>query len=261
VRSLNQAGVGVGEFAIQSSAEPPAKPGNLLGTLVSVPIGAAAGAVLGLAVVTGLLVARRPVIDGGDAEEATGVPSLGTVTVPRTRRGRFAAPSDFTGLVPACRRLLGLTVPTVVLVSRHRDQGLRQQLSVALTRVLTRVDSIRFVGPAELRAAITSPGSAGPADGGVDGSDGDVRLTLIDSGEPLDLLQPPRTSATVLVVPVGIGSTALSSAVVEHLGGSAQARLLLVQRGRRRRGAPLPGEETSSQPPSQRRPEAVAGAR
>jgi hypothetical protein len=40
-------------------------------------------------------------------------------------------------------------------------------------------------------------------------------------------------TATVLVVPEGIGSAALRAAVVEHLGGSAEARLLLVKRGRR----------------------------
>jgi hypothetical protein len=40
----------------------------------------------------------------------------------------------------------------------------------------------------------------------------------------------------VLVVPEGISSAALRTAVVEHLGGSAEARILLFRTGPRSRG-------------------------
>jgi hypothetical protein len=59
-----------------------------------------------------------------------------------------------------------------------------------------------------------------------------TRLTVIDSSEPMDLVQPPHLTATVLVVKLGISGAALRAAVVEHLGGSAEARVLLVRRGR-----------------------------
>ena len=61
---------------------------------------------------------------------------------------------------------------------------------------------------------------------------------MVDSSDPLDLVQPPEWTAAVLVVPEGIGAAALRAAVVEHLGGSAEARLLLTKRGPRYRGQP-----------------------
>ena len=60
-------------------------------------------------------------------------------------------------------------------------------------------------------------------------------LTIVDSNDPLDLVQPPDLTAAVLVAREGISSSALRAAVVEHLGGSAEARVLLVKRGRRAR--------------------------
>jgi hypothetical protein len=84
-------------------------------------------------------------------------------------------------------------------------------------------------------------------DGGISDS-----LTLVDSSEPLDLVQPPQSTATVLVIPEGMGSNALRAAVVEHLGGSAEARLLLVRRGRRSRSEPAGSERTTDQPSKHR---------
>ena len=58
-------------------------------------------------------------------------------------------------------------------------------------------------------------------------------LVVIDSNDPLELVQPPELTAAVLVAREGISSAALRIAVLEHLGGSAEARVLLVKRGRR----------------------------
>lgn len=234
VDALNQGGVGVGSFSLQSPARVPVEAEDGLGTIYAVPVGLLAGLVLGLAAVSVLLVVRRPVIDGADAEEVAGVPSLGTVSLPGARRGELPAAADFAGLVPVCRRLLQLRTPIVVLVSRQREARARQQLSVALVEILGRVRDVHFVGPPELgraiaeRAAATSPLPAG------DGAHGDAdRLTFIDSGEPLDLVQPPEQTASILVVREGISSAALQTAVVEHLGGSAEPRILMIKRGRR----------------------------
>jgi hypothetical protein len=171
-------------------------------------------------------------------EEATGVPGLGTVAVPRTRRGEFARPDQFPGLVPACRRLLRLKTPTIVLVSGSREERLRGQTSVALAGVLMRVRAVRFTGRPELGEAVAEQTAAlHPDDGGNDAAEADSRpgLTVIDSNDPLDLVQPPDLTAAVLVAREGISSAALRAAVVEHLGGSAEARVLLVRRGRRAR--------------------------
>jgi capsular polysaccharide biosynthesis protein len=245
VTALNSAGVGVGSFTLQSPAQPPPVHGNSLGTFLAIPVGVVAGLVLGLAAVSTVLVARRPVIDGADAEDATGVLALGTVTVPRTRRGTFARPADFTGLVPVCRRLLALPTPIIVLASRAREEPVRKQLAMALVSVLRRVRDVRFLSPSDLQGMPAVPQDAAARQGrhGGGSHDDDAALTFVDSGEPLDLIQPPQLTTTVLVVREGIGTAALRAAVVEHLGGSAEARLLMVKRGRRARGESANGVE------------------
>jgi hypothetical protein len=76
---------------------------------------------------------------------------------------------------------------------------------------------------------------------------GRQRLTVIDSSEPMDLVHPPHLTATVLVVQRGISGAALRAAVVEHLGGSAEARVLLVKRGRRARSVYRPERATQEE--------------
>ena len=256
VQALNVPGVGVGAFQIQRPADPPAGGTSVLSALLATAVGTAAGIVLGLAAVSFLLVVRRPVLSDADVVEATGVPSLGTVTVPWTWRGRVPRPAEFSGLVPVCRRLLALPTPMVVIVSRHRQERLRRRVSIALASVLGRVRDVRYVGSqdahraievasASVAAAATGNGNGsanangnGTGNGAVHGNGrkrprtSRQRLTVIDSSEPMDLVQPPHLTTTVLVVKVGVSGAALRAAVVEHLGGSAEARVLLVRRGR-----------------------------
>ncbi len=236
LEALNAPGAGVGAFELLSPAEPPAAPGPALGQRLAIPLGIVTGIMLGLAAVSLLLAARRPVIDAAGVNDATGVAALGVVTVPRTRRGEFAQPDQFPGLIPVCRRLLRLRTPTIVLVSRAREERLRGQVSVALTSILMRVRDVRFTGPADLQEVVSERQAASGATPGrrdLSGTDGPTGLTVVDSNDPLDLVQPPELTAAVLVAPEGISSTALRAAVLEHLGGSAEARILLVKRGRR----------------------------
>ena len=246
LKALNIPGAGVGAFEKMSPAVSRGAPPRGLNRVLAIPVGLVTGIVLGLAAISLLLAARRPVIDAAGVEEATGVTALGTVTVPRARRGRFARPDQFPGLVPVCRRLLRLETPTVVLVSRSRDRRLRAQVSVALTGILMRVREVAFTGPPELREGVEQAREALGPDAGrhsVPGANGRAGLTVIDSADPLDLVQPPELTAAVLVAREGISSAALRAAVVEHLGGSAKARVVLVRRGRliRRPSTPPPG--------------------
>jgi capsular polysaccharide biosynthesis protein len=255
VQALNVPGVGVGAFQIQRSATPPSAKGSAVDTVVAGAIGTAAGIVLGLAAVSFLLIVRRPVISDADVLEATGVPSLGTVTIPWTRRGRVARPAEFSGLVPVCRRLLALPTPTLVIVSRPRQERVRQKLSTALASVLGRVRDVRYVSSEDARRTIEATPAATANAGRNDNGNGNgrkrarpagrQRLTVIDSSEPMDLVQPPHLTATVLVARRGISGAALRAAVVEHLGGSAEARVLLVKRGRRARSVYRPEPATS----------------
>jgi capsular polysaccharide biosynthesis protein len=241
LQALNVPGAGVGAFQLMSEAEPHAAPAKGLKRMIAFPVGIASGLVLGLAAISLLLAARRPVIDAAGVEEATGVTGLGTVTVPRTAQGQFARPDQFPGLIPVCRRLLRLETPTVVLVSRARERRLRAQVSVALAGILMRVREVAFTGPPDLREAVEvartalGPDAARRSVPGGGGGDGRAGLTVIDSADPLDLVQPPELTAAVLVAQEGISSAALRAAVVENLGGSAKARVLLVKRGRRAR--------------------------
>jgi capsular polysaccharide biosynthesis protein len=261
VEALNAAGATVGEFALQSEAEVPHKPGTGLGTVFAAPVGLVAGAVLGLALIAALLVFRRPVIEGADAEEATGVLSLGTVTVPRTRRSRFAPAEDFGGLVPVCRRLLALPTPTVVMVSRPRESWIRTHLTVAMAKVLGLIADIRVVGGQDVESMVADSVTVeaeNPVSGTRPGNG--PRLTLVDGSDLPTLVHPPLTTATVLVVPEGIGGAALRAAVVEHLGGSAEARLLMVRRGRRRKGLRVPAGRPAHRM-AERQPAAAADGR
>jgi hypothetical protein len=241
VDALNVPGVGVGQFALMSPATPPAGTGTHLSTTIAIPVGVLTGFVLGLAAVSLLLAVRRPVIDGAGVEEATGVPARGVVTVPRTRRGRFARPDQFPGLIPVCRRVLRLEMPTIVLVSRAGEQRLRGQLSVALTSVLMRVRDVQFTGPDDLRRAVEERRAELDPDATRSIRDDHWDLTIVDSTDPLELVQPPELTAAVLVAREGVSSAALRDAVLEHLGGSAKARVLLVKRSRRaRKGRSVP---------------------
>jgi capsular polysaccharide biosynthesis protein len=230
--ALNAPGSGVGTFILQSPATPPAGNDKGLNVLVAVPIGLGAGLILGLAAVSALLVARRPVVSSVDAEELTGISALGTVTVPRSLRGQIVAPQYIAGLAPVCRRLLALPTPTLLLVSQPRHAPMRRQLSTALTVVLRRVRDVRFLGPDSLQDAVAGH-AASDRWSDQDYVGDQTPMTVVDSNEALDLIQPPESTTTILVVPEGIGSAALHSAVVEHLGGSAESRLIMARYGRR----------------------------
>jgi capsular polysaccharide biosynthesis protein len=259
IQALNAPGVGVGSFMLQSPAEPPAHTNGPLSKALAIPVGLVAGMVLGLALVSGLLVARRPVMDTAGVEETTGVPALGTVIIPRTRRGHFARPDQFAGLVPVCRGLLRLPTSTVVLLSRRRDANLRQRLSVAVATVLMRVRAVTFVGPDDLKSQTGAGENAWRhnASAATDSPD-EEWLTFVDGSDPLDLVYPPESTATVLVVRQGISSSALRAAVVELLGGSAEARVVLVKHGRPIRGTT---KQPAAAPPTPRPAAALADGR
>ncbi len=119
-------------------------------------------------------------------------------------------------------------------------------LAVGLVGMLRLAGRIQFVGPSHL--AGTGAEGAEVADG-PNGRrpNGAPRLTVVDGGDLISLVQPPESTATVLVVREGISSSALRAAVVEHLGGSAEARLLLVKHGHRTRGQELTDPDVPDQ--------------
>jgi hypothetical protein len=110
-------------------------------------------------------------------------------------------------------------------------------VSLALASVLMRIREVNFTGEPDLREMADARRAVLDVQSGADRlGPRPPQVTLVDSSEPLDLIQPPQATATVLVVREGVSSSALRAAVVENLGGAAEARVLLVKRGRRSRG-------------------------
>ena len=146
-------------------------------------------------------------IDRAASRRSPACPAWAPLTVPRVRRGRVAPPDKFPGLVPVCRRLLRLGTPTVVVVSPAREERIRRQVSVALAGALTRVRPLQFTGPTELREAVAEHQAALRPDDlqrNPSEANGVPTLTIVDSNDPLDLVQPPDLTAAVLVAREGI---------------------------------------------------------
>ncbi|MDP8930356.1 MAG: hypothetical protein M3O70_17760 [Actinomycetota bacterium] len=235
--ALNVPGEGVGAFTVLAQAVPQPESAEATdGLAYAIPVGLTAGTLLGSAAVAMLLVLRRPVLEAADAEQATGVPTIGGVTVPRTRQREFPPAQEIIGVIPLCRGVLAMSSRAVLLVGVEESTVERRQLAVAMAAVFSRVRKVRFIAEPDLHAALEAQLGgedrlAPPPD--VDQDERINELTLVDVSNPLDLAKPLESSTTILVVPAGIATAALRSAVIEHLGGGGDARLLLVRRGAR----------------------------
>lgn len=245
VGALNAPGPEVGIFEVQSKAVLPAAPTSPLASLtVVVPVSLGAGLALGLAIVTALLIIRRPVIEGSDAQRATGLPLFGTVSLPGTP-GNDVLPGidDISGLVQVCRNLLALRPHTIVVVNAGADDEDRRRISIPMAAVLGSARPVRFVSTPEVRARANTyighyrrpqpfPRNAGGEEPTV--------LTVIDGEHSVDMLGLFGAGTTVLIVPSGISLQDLRSAAAEHLAGERDAGIVLVRDGGRRWGAMAP---------------------
>lgn len=252
VDRLNLSGEGVGSFELQSRARPPARSVQELPAAVVVALGLAAGAIMGLAAVSLLLIVRRPVLDAADAAETTGIPVMGTISLPRVRTGRNPALTDIGGLIPVCRRLLALRPQVIVLTNAGRSARQRHQIYLGLAGVLGQVRAVRL---------LTEPSQSDPTsdvDPGAGSMHVDERaaaITLVEGPGPFDA-DPSIASAAVLLVPEGIAEHALRSAVARHLGGPGSDRLLML----RRAGVVSAENATPSSQPPQRTATSALGA-
>lgn len=247
VEALNAPGEGVGAFAIQNPAVPPTRPvANIAGPAATLPVGLAAGVLLGFAAVSVVLVLRRPVLEAADAERATGVSVLGTLTLPHGGE-EFPPATEVVGIVSVGRRLLALGVPRVQVVAAGRAETIRRQVTVTLAAALSHAAKVRFVASPDLRVAAGLPTSddntveatvALRINGGGGGTG--RTITIVDVADPLDTGPPFAGTITVLLVERGMPLAALQSAVAEHLGGGP-ARLVLLRHGARGR----PGRDQS----------------
>ena len=235
IEQLNLAGEGVGRFVVQSLAEPPMGPEDqLASTPVALAVGIAAGLLTGLAAISLMLMARRPVLDAADAEKVTGVTVLGTVTMPRLRAQHVVADSDVAGLVPVCRRLLAMHPRVILLMAVPGSEAVRGQLTSTLADVLGRVRVVRVVTPPEERevAGAYFGDEAPPASrlAVPDPGDHSSEITLVDGPHPVDVMASAESSMVILLAEQGVAERRLRSAVDEHLSGDSSDRLLIVNR-------------------------------
>lgn len=247
VEQLNAPGEGVGLFTLQSRAAPPPEPAQRYdGLVVALPIAFVAGIILGLAVVAGVLLVRRPVLDADGAVEATGVPVLGTVSLPRTRDDDYPPHAEIPGIVPVCRRLLMAGAHTVVLVGPAGTAAQRGRLIVAMAHVLNLIRRVHLVVDADLALAAHKCADDGFS-ASTEARAGDPReLVLMDGSRPLDPAQLARETVMVLVVMTGTSTSTLRQAVVKYLGATDAGCLLVMHEHRSRRGDPPVGTPSPS---------------
>lgn len=235
VRQLNRAGTGVGTFAQQGDAPVPVEPDDVLRAGPhAVALGVAGGLILGLGLVTLLLVARRPVLEG--AERAGGLPVVGTVTIPPSSRRMSARAESVRGLAPLCRGVLDSNARAVLFTGPPALEPERTFLAAAVAVALGRVTSVGYFADRapgrEYAIRRQYDGVAWVPD--ADADDASPAITVVDGVKPLDLIVVEPDTATLLIVPVGLGLSQLRALIADC--ADARASLVLVHLpGSRRR--------------------------
>jgi hypothetical protein len=207
VLELNQAGEGVGNFAIQDRATVPDRPEDDATSLVSsAGLVLACGLVAGLGLVGLRLTLRSPVIDGLEAAATAGAPLLGVVRM--RRRGRVKPAGSLAGFNAVSRRLLP-TPGEVALVGTGGDRGTSDKLAVHLAELVGRRFPCRLVRPLE---PARQPGDAPDAEAGA--------AVISLSGEDVDA--PQYLSGwvrPVLVVAEGTPRSVVGRVAAQFLPG------------------------------------------
>lgn len=231
---LNQTSDAVGYYIVLNAAEPPvsAQPRFAGGTL-ALAIGLLGGLIVGLALVTLLVVVRRPVLDPTAVEGVTSAPVLGRITLPRG--GGEVREHDAQGVAGLCRRLLASPSSVILLVSPRSAVSLRHRLTPVLTALLghsRRVLAGRG-GDQDLatqwRQGVRRSGHKLRSAGGPGMRK--FELALVDGPTADERINRPDSSLMVLVVPEGIGLTALRKAADEYLDGGPTGVVLVRERG------------------------------
>ena len=204
-KQLNQSGPGVGSFTVQADASTPKETGARLRALpYQRAIGLLAGLALGLSVVGFILVLRQPVIGAEEAAQVTGTPVFATVAMRRSPRWKRVTVDGALGLVPLCRRLVGLGATTVLVVGPPRKQIETQRIIAAMSAVLD-------------RARLPRP------------------LMLVDDVYLPDWSADPTKTATLLVVFQGSSAASVRALVSDYAAASLSGLILVRTHGARLR--------------------------
>jgi capsular polysaccharide biosynthesis protein len=204
-KQLNASGPGVGSFTVQANASTPKQTAVRLRALpYQRAVGLLAGLALGLSIVAFILVVRQPVIGAEDAVEVGGTPVFGTVVMRRRPRWKRATVEGAVGLVPLCRRLIGVGATRVLVVGPPRRQIETQRIIAAMSAILDQADLPR-------------------------------PLTIVDDVYLPDWLADPATTATLLVVFQGSSAASVRAVVTDYAAASLAGLVFVRTRGPRLR--------------------------
>lgn len=216
VVELNKYNGSVGTFAVQDTAQTPARPlPKLLGGKLAMVVGLLAGLVAGLGLVGLLVAVRRPVVGSSAAQTATGLPVMGRLQL--RRRGGTLEGRSVLAMRALCRRLLAAD-QDVVLVAGSRKAEV-DQVCANLTTMLA---SARIVGSSQ--TSETKAGGGKRALGRV----AIPEIVAVDPSSPdLWVERPGSRALTLLLVPEGIRSSSLHRMVDQYASGSQSALALI----------------------------------
>jgi hypothetical protein len=135
---LNKYSLAVAPFQFQHHAVLAKKVPKVAGGSASVALGLIAGLLAGVALVGLILVVRRPVVDASTAQDVTGSPVIGRITLPR-----HGPPSgvDDRGIGLLCRRLLATPASTIHVVAPNHGQA--RLLATSMTEAFGQMRSAR----------------------------------------------------------------------------------------------------------------------
>ncbi len=219
VYELNKYSLSVSTFAVTHKAVVSSKPtSKIAGGYLSIAVGLVAGLVAGIGAVALLLVLRRPVVDSAAAEDATGVPVLGRVRLPRS--GGELDASDLMGIGLLCRRILSAGHKVVYVAGPARVQV--EQLSASMTEFMERVQSTAHEQASTNGASPDGAGSTGSAR---------IADIVVLNGPSLEQWArvPDDSSVTLLAVPEGITTRTLRNLADEHFTGTPAGVVLVAQ--------------------------------
>lgn len=228
--ALQMSSTQTGEFVVQSEAELPVTPlPGFAGGTSAIVIATLAGALAGVGVIAMLLIWRRPVLDPDGAEEATGVPVLGRVRLPRG-----SGPVDLqaaAGITAVARRLLTGRSSLVLLASADKTAPQRRALLLLLRNVLGETRDVRVLQSDGVESNVHN-GASTRRRGRVATGARQPEMILVDDPRSAEQAARPDESMLLLVVPEGVSLASLRHAAEEHLDGGA-AGLVLVYQSRR----------------------------
>ncbi len=230
----------VAEFTVQHKAVVSSKPSSkIAGGYLSIAVGLVAGLVAGIGAVALLLVLRRPVVDSAAAEDATGVPVLGRVRLPRS--GSELDASDLMGIGLLCRRILSAGHKVVYVAGPARAHV--EQLSASMTEFMERVRST---------ANDQTATNGIPHDAAAPASARTAEIVVL-TGPSLEQWArvPDDSSMTLLAVPEGVTTRSLRHLADEHFTGTPAGVVLVSQhRGHNTDGSSTRASKSNQGPSS-----------